>query len=107
MTPQTKLFFDVCAREYALLTWVYCAFQVNNVIIIFRFQLYFDKKSERSSLLPLGLADDVAAKLSDQLATDIQSETDAARIDLLGFREESIHFEQFWHVFLLNPSASI
>ena len=70
-------------------------------------ELNFDNEGEFAALLPLRLTDDVAAELPDQLAADVQPQSDSTRVYFLRFLEEPVHFEQFRHVFLSDADPSV
>ena len=70
-------------------------------------KLNFDNEGECATLLPLWLADDVAAEFPNQLTADVEPESYSARIDFLSFLQEPIHLEELWHVFLSDSDASI
>jgi hypothetical protein len=98
---------NVYTRENALWVWVDRAFKFILNLIVLVDNLNLDYEGERAALLPLWLADDVTAELSDQLTANVQSKSDSPRVDFLSFLEEPIHFEKLRHVFFPNAHASV
>ena len=98
---------NVYARENAFRIWVHHAlkFILSLIILVHKFDL--DDESEGATLMPLWLADDVAAKFADQLTTDVQPKSNSARVDFFRFLEKPIHFKEFLDVFLSDTDASV
>ena len=102
-----QLILNVDARENAILIRVYDAFKFVLKLVALVDKLNLDDEGERAAFLPLRLADDVATKLPDQLAANVQAKSDSTRVDFFRLLEEPIHLEKLRHIVLYDSDASV